>query len=138
MYYAIAYAAVLLPFCVLDGGWLTIMGSLVYRPTLGNILLPHLNAPPAIAFYLAYPVGILVFATLPALKGGSISPALIYGALFGALAYATYDLTNFSTLRNWSLLITIIDIAWGATASATAAVVGYYATRTITPWLGVV
>jgi uncharacterized membrane protein len=137
MFYAIAYASILVPFCLLDGVWLTIMGKLLYRPTLGDILLPSLNAPPAIVFYLAYPIGILVFAVLPALKAGSVSPALIYAALFGALAYATYDLTNFATLRNWTMLISVLDIAWGALASAVAAAAAYYATRAITGWLGI-
>ncbi len=102
MLYAIAYVTILVPFVIVDAIWLTVMGSRLYRPTLGDILLPTLNAPPAVVFYLIYPIGILVFATLPALKAGSVSPALLYGALFGAMAYATYDLTNFATLRNWT------------------------------------
>lgn len=137
MLYAVLYAAIIVPFYLLDGIWLSVMGKLVYRPALGDILLPGLNAPPAVAFYLMYPLGILVFAALPALKTNSISPALIYGALFGALAYATYDLTNYATLRNWTLLITVLDIAWGATATATAAAVAYYSIKVVAPWLGV-
>ncbi len=132
MLYAVAYAAILLPFCLLDAVWLTVMGKALYKPTLGDILLPTVNLPPAIAFYLIYPIGIMVFAVLPALKAGSITPALTYGALFGALAYATYDLTNFATLRNWTLQITLLDIAWGAFASAVAAAASYYAAR----WMG--
>lgn len=129
MLYAIAYAAIIVPFCLLDGIWLSVTGKLLYRPTLGDILLPNLNLPPAVAFYLIYPIGILVFASLPALKAGSVMPALIYGALFGALAYATYDLTNFATVRNWTLQITLLDIAWGAFVSAVAAAVSYYVAR---------
>lgn len=129
MLYVIAYAAIIVPFCLLDGIWLSVTGKLLYRPTLGDILLPSLNLPPAVAFYLIYPIGILVFASLPALKAGSVMPALIYGALFGALAYATYDLTNFATVRNWTLQITLLDIAWGAFASAVAAAVSYYVAR---------
>jgi uncharacterized membrane protein len=137
MLYPLAYVTILVPFCLLDGIWLTVMGKLLYRPTLGSILLPSVNLPPAVAFYLIYPIGILIFATLPALKASSVSPAIIYGALFGALAYATYDLTNYATLRNWTLLISVLDIAWGAFASAAAASVAYYATRAIGPWIGV-
>jgi uncharacterized membrane protein len=133
MLYAVTYAAIIVPFCLLDGVWLTVMGKLLYKPTLGDILLPTVNLPPAIAFYLMYPIGILVFAVMPALKTGSVTPALIYAALFGALAYATYDLTNFATVRNWTLQITLLDIAWGAFASAVAAAVSYYAAR----WVGV-
>ncbi len=129
MLYVVVYAAILVPFCLFDAIWLTVMGKLLYKPTLGDILLPSVNLPAAIAFYLIYPIGILIFASLPALKAESVMPALIYGALFGALAYATYDLTNFATLRNWTLQITLIDIAWGAFASAVAAAMSYYAGR---------
>ncbi len=132
MLYAVVYAGILLPFCLLDAVWLSVMGKLLYKPTLADILLPTVNLPPAIVFYLMFPIGIMVFAVMPALKVGSVTPALIYGALFGALAYATYDLTNFATLRNWTLQISILDIAWGAFASAVAATVSYYAAR----WMG--
>lgn len=137
MLYAIAYVTILVPFVIVDAIWLTVMGSRLYRPTLGDILLPDLNAPPAVVFYLIYPIGILVFATLPALKAGSVSPALMYGALFGAMAYATYDLTNFATLRNWTTLISVVDIAWGAIVTAIAAVAAYYLTRLIGGWMGI-
>ena len=134
---AIAYLAILLPFCLLDAVWLSLMGPKLYRPTLGDILLTNVNVPAAVSFYLIYPVGILVFATLPALKAGSVAPALIYAALFGALAYATYDLTNQATLRNWSLQLTLADMAWGAVASGLAGAASYYATRTVGGWLGI-
>lgn len=133
MLYAIAYAAILVPFCLLDAVWLTVMGKALYKPTLGDILLQNVNLPPAIAFYLIYPVGILMFGVLPGLKAGSVTPAILYAALFGALAYATYDLTNYATLRNWTLQITLLDVAWGAFASGVAATVSYYVVR----WSGV-
>lgn len=136
MHHVIAYAAILLPFGLLDAVWLSIMGRLLYRPTLGDILLPGVNIAPAIAFYLIYPIGILVFATLPALKAGSVTPAIIYGTLFGALAYATYDLTNHATLRNWTLQLTLVDMAWGAFASGAAAAAAFYLTRTVNAWIG--
>ena len=80
MMYAVTYLAILLPFGMLDAVWLSLMGPRLYRPTLGDILLTNVNLPAAIAFYLIYPIGILVFATLPALKAGSVGPALMYGA----------------------------------------------------------
>jgi uncharacterized membrane protein len=131
MSYVTTYFAILVPFCLLDGVWLTVMGRLLYRPTLGDILLPSVNLAPAVVFYLAYPIGILVFAAVPALKQGSVTPALVYAALFGTLAYATYDLTNYATLRNWTLQISVLDVAWGAFASAAAAAVAFYATKAI-------
>ena len=137
MSYAIAYFAILLPFGLLDAVWLSFMGPRLYRPTLGDILLTNVNVAPAIAFYLIYPIGILVFATLPALKAGSVAPAFLYAALFGALAYATYDLTNHATLRNWTLQLTLADMAWGTIASGLAGAASYYATRTIGSWLNI-
>lgn len=134
--YAVTYLAILLPFGMLDAVWLSLMGPRLYRPTLGDILLTNLNLPAAIAFYLIYPIGILVFATLPALKAGSVGPALMYGALFGLLAYATYDLTNQATLRNWTLQLTLADMAWGAVASGLAGAASFYITRTVGGWLG--
>ena len=129
MLYAISYAAILVPFCMLDAVWLTVMGKLLYKPTLGDILLPGVNLPPAIAFYLIFPIGILVFGVLPGLKAGSVVHAVVYAALFGALSYATYDLTNYATLRNWTLTITLLDVAWGAFASGAAAAAADYAAR---------
>lgn len=137
MIYAVAYLSILLPFGLLDAVWLSLMGPRLYKPTLGDILLTNLNVPAAVAFYLIYPIGILVFAVLPALKAGSVAPALLYAALFGALAYATYDLTNQATLRNWTLQLTLADIAWGAIASGAAGAASYYVTRTVGGWLNI-
>ena len=137
MMYAIAYLAILLPFGALDAVWLSLMGPRLYKPTLGDILLTNVNVTAVIAFYLIYPIGILVFATLPALKAGSVMPAFVYAALFGALAYATYDLTNQATLRNWTLQLTLIDVTWGAVATGLAGAVSYYVTRAIGGWLGI-
>jgi uncharacterized membrane protein len=129
MTYVVAYLAVLIVFGTIDAVWLTTMGPLLYRPALGDILAPALRVAPAIAFYLLYPVGIVVFAVLPGLRAQSPLAAAALALLFGALAYATYDLTNYATLRNWTLQITVIDIGYGALASGIAATVGYFAVR---------
>lgn len=134
MFYLAAYLAVLVPFGVLDAFWLSLMGPRLYRPTLGDILLPGVLITPAVVFYLLYPIGILVFAVLPALKSGSVSTALIYGALFGFLAYATYDLTNHATLRNWTVQLTLADMAWGTIASGLAATAAFYLGRMAANW----
>lgn len=138
MMYAIAYFAILLPFGLLDAVWLGLMGPRLYRPTLGDILQANVNVAPAVFFYLIYPIGLLVFAVLPALKSGSATSALIHGVLFGALAYATYDLTNHATLRNWTLQLTLADMAWGAFASGVAAATAFYLTRMVSGWFGAV
>ena len=131
MVYLIAYIAALVPFGVVDAIWLSLMGPALYKPTLGDILLPDLRVGPAIAFYLIFPIGLVVFAVLPGLKSGSVVTALALGMLFGALAYATYDLTNFATLRNWTLQITLLDIAYGAIASGLAAVASVLVLRAL-------
>jgi uncharacterized membrane protein len=129
MTYVVAYLAVLIVFGTIDAVWLSTMGPLLYRPALGDILAQNLRVAPAIAFYLLYPVGIVVFAVLPGLRAQSPLAAAALALLFGALAYATYDLTNYATLRNWTLPITVVDIGYGALASGIAATVGYFAVR---------
>jgi len=110
----IAYGIALVLFVATDVVWLTTTGASLYRTTLGDILLPSLRIEPALAFYLLFPLGIVAFAVAPALKSGSLGQAAFQGALFGFIAYATYDLTNYATLRNWTLKITLIDLAYGA------------------------
>ena len=123
------YVAALIVFIVIDGIWLSVMGKLLYRPILGDILLANLRIAPAIVFYATFPVGIVTFAVVPALKSGSIGGAAALGLLFGALAYGTYDLTNYATLRNWNLQLTVLDISYGALATAAAAAVATLALR---------
>lgn len=129
MTYIVAYIASLVVFGVLDAIWLMTMTSRLYRPALGEILLGDLRIAPAIVFYFLYPVGLVVFAAMPALRSGSAGMALAYGALFGLLAYATYDLTNYATLRNWTLQITLIDLAYGTVVAALTSLAAYHAAR---------
>ncbi len=131
MPYALSYIAALMLYAAADVTWLSLTGVALYRRQLGEVLLPGFNIPPAIAFYLIYPVGLVTFAIMPALKGGSITQALLYGALLGAIAYATYDLTNYATLRNWTVQITVIDVCWGAFASAVVAALAYLITNAL-------
>jgi uncharacterized membrane protein len=132
MTYLVPYVAVLVIFGIIDAAWLNSMGKLLYRPALTDILLEDLRITPAILFYLAYPIGIVVFAVMPGLREGSLLVAFTYALLFGALAYGTYDLTNYATLRHWTLKITVVDICYGALASAVAAAVAVFVTRAFT------
>jgi len=129
MTYFIAYISVLVVFGIIDAGWLSTMGNILYRPTLGDILLQNLRLGPAIAFYAVYPIGVVAFAVLPSLRSGSLATAFFSALLFGALAYATYDLTNYATLRNWTLQISVLDIGYGAVASGVAATVATLVAR---------
>jgi uncharacterized membrane protein len=131
MTYIIAYVVVLVVFGAIDAAWLSVMGPIVYRPALGDILVENLRVFPAIAFYAMFPIGVVVFAVLPSLRAQSPMNGASLAALFGALAYATYDLTNYATLRNWNLQITIYDVVYGAFASGVAATAAYFAVRAI-------
>ena len=102
----------------------------IYRPALGNVLAATVNLPPTIVFSLIYPVGLMIFAISPGLKSGSVAMAAIYGALFGFFTYATHDVSNLATLRNWTLQVAIINIAWGTLLGAmTVAVASYVAIK---------
>ena len=98
------------------------------RPRLGALLADQPNFAAAAAFYLLYVAGIVYFAVLPSVAGGNWMSAALAGALLGLFAYATYDLTNMATLREWPIAITIVDIAWGMLVTAAAAVAGYLVT----------
>lgn len=120
---ASGYVCAFVVFSGVDLVWLTLMGNRFYRPILGDILLPEANLKAAAAFYLLYPIGLTIFAVAPALKTGEVKSAAVMGALFGLFAYATYDLTNQATVRNWSLTLTLVDVAWGTLLSGFAAVI---------------
>lgn len=122
--YAVAYIATLVVFLAADMLWLGTMVDRIYRPALGDILSASVNFPPALVFYLVYPIGLVIFAVMPGLRSGSVATAAMYGALFGFFTYATYDLSNYATLRNWTLQVTMVDIAWGTLLGAIAAAAG--------------
>jgi uncharacterized membrane protein len=137
MLLVIAYLSTLLIFVGIDMVWLTWVGGPVYRSLLGDILLPTVRMAPAFVFYLIYPVGLVLYAVQPNLTSGSLLAAAIAGALFGFFTYATYDLTNFATLRNWPLTVTLMDIGWGMVLGAVAAAAATLVTGTLASWLGV-
>jgi uncharacterized membrane protein len=132
MTYLCAYLSTLVVFVVCDMAWLTTMASRLYRPTLGDIMLADAKLPPAVAFYLIYPIGLVIFAVLPAIKSGSVAQAAISGALLGFLSYMTYDLTNQATLRNWTLQLTLFDVGWGTLLGAISATAAYLITTRLT------
>ena len=123
----VGYIGALVAFVAADMVWLGIMVGRVYRPTLANIMAANVNLPAAAVFYLILPIGLTIFAVAPAVKSGSLGSALVHGALFGFFSYATYDLTNQATLRDWTTQLTLIDVAWGTTLGAIAATAGFFA-----------
>ena len=119
---------------VFDGIWLTLVARNFYRDNIGHLLGDATNWAPAIAFYVIYTLGAWFFATQPGVDDGSVLTAAMRGAAFGFVAYATYDLTNHATLRNWPTLVTIVDMAWGT--FLTAAVAGLATWVTLTFFAG--
>jgi uncharacterized membrane protein len=111
---AILYLITLAVFFLIDMIWLGAVAKGFYSRRLGTLMRPKIVWPAAILFYLLFIVGLLVFVVRPALAGGEPFQALPFGALFGLIAYATYDLTNLATMKDWPLVITIVDLAWGA------------------------
>jgi len=125
--YLFAYLAAAVAMLGLDSIWLTLTADTLYRPILGDLMLDRFRLGPAIAFYALYLCGALIFAVRPALAARRWTTALLFGALFGFFAYATYDLTNQATLKNWSSAISAADMAWGAILTGLTASVGYLA-----------
>ncbi|WP_095010996.1 DUF2177 family protein [Tsuneonella mangrovi] len=126
MKWIVAYATCFLIFGMIDAMWLSWSGPNLYRPVLGSILADEFRLAPAALFYLAYVAAVVWFAVQAGMSRG-IGHAAINGAILGAIAYGTYDLTNQATMKVWATSVTIIDIAWGSFATALSA--------TITTWV---
>jgi len=115
---AITYVLTLVVFAIIDTVWLGTMADRIYRPLIGSMLADNFRLVPAVVFYCMYAAALTVFAVIPGLNAGDWKKALVWGALFGLFAYATYDLTNLATLKSWSTKLVVIDIAWGVVVSA--------------------
>jgi uncharacterized membrane protein len=129
MNFVTTYFSIAVTFIAIDMVWLKTMADRLYKPVLGDLLRPEPNLIAAILFYILYPVGLLGFAVMPAHEEASALRAFTSGMMFGCFTYATYDLTNQATLRNWSTTLTIADICWGSVLAGVSAWVGYLATH---------
>lgn len=106
--------------------WLSLMNSHFYKIKLAGLMADKINWLPAILFYLLFVVGLILLVVLPALDRGSWLRATMLGGLFGMVAYSTYDLSNAATLKNWPVILSIVDILWGTTFSALIATISYF------------
>ncbi len=120
------YAIALPVFFAIDVIWLGLIAKNFYKNQIGFLMKPDINWTAAIIFYLLFIVGLVLFVIAPAVEKGSWTYALLFGALFGLITYATYDLTNLATLKDWPLLVTIVDLAWGATLGALVSVITFF------------
>lgn len=119
--YLTLYALTLPVFFVVDMIWLGVIARKFYRQQLGYLLAPKVNWTAAIIFYLIFIAGIIFFAVVPGMKRESLLHTVMLGAIFGFITYATYDLTNLATIKDWPLMVTVVDMCWGAVLSATVA-----------------
>lgn len=129
----VLYIIATVTFFAIDLVWLGFIARKFYFDQLGNLARSpnDINWAAAILFYLIFIVGILIFAVYPAINSNSIQKALILGALFGFIAYATYDLTNLATLKDWPIKLVVVDMIWGAILSASVASITFYISRHI-------
>ncbi len=126
------YGLMAVTFFAIDLLWLGIVARPFYQSQLGPMLRPDVRWGPAILFYLLFIAGILVFAVLPGVERGSLGRAVVLGAFFGFVAYATYDLTSLALVKGFTDLVAVVDMTWGTVLTATVAAAGYAAAR----WVG--
>jgi uncharacterized membrane protein len=126
-YYLKLYLITLLAFFAIDMIWLGVVARTFYRKHIGFLLTPSPNWTAAIIFYLLFIVGILVFVVVPGLKDGSLRSTMLRAALFGLITYATYDLTNLATVKDWPVIVTVVDLIWGTVLSMAVSFAGFMA-----------
>jgi uncharacterized membrane protein len=112
-------------FFVIDMAWLVLIAKNFYQKQIGFLMRPDINWFAAIIFYLLFIAGLVTFVISPAVEKHSWLHALLFGAFFGLVTYATYDLTNLATTKDWPLLVTIVDLIWGTVLAASISVITY-------------
>lgn len=118
-------------FLGIDIIWLGFIGKNIYQQYLGYLITNKVNWLAAFIFYILFIIGLLIFVINPAIAEKSLNKAIFYGGLYGLVTYATYDLTNLATIKNWPLLITIIDLFWGAFLSTLVSVITFLIVKKI-------
>jgi uncharacterized membrane protein len=122
--YVAAYAGTAIVMVVLDMLWLGVIAKPMYQQGIGHLMAESPRVGVVVPFYLLYALGVVIFAVSPQHPNSTWAITLAMGALFGFFAYATYDLTNLATLRDWPLHLSLIDITWGTVVSAASAAGG--------------
>jgi len=127
--FLIAYGACLFTFLVIDAIWLGLIAKKFYAEQLGDLMRPDVLFVPAGIFYLLYSAGMVLLAVRPEQAGISLANVALYGAVVGFIAYGTYDVTNLATLKDWPIVMSVVDLVWGSSLSALVAVAGAVAAR---------
>lgn len=131
--YVIAYVATLLAFLLIDGIWLGLVAKNFYAAQLGDMMRKPVLIAPAAVFYLIYAAGIVVLVLRPNMPELSLGAVAVTGALLGFLAYGTYDITNMATLKNWPMLMSVVDLLWGTILTSVVSVIGAFTVRLLVP-----
>ncbi|MCF7926186.1 MAG: DUF2177 family protein [Candidatus Izimaplasma sp.] len=113
-------------FLLIDAIWLGLIAPKFYKSQIGHLMADKPNFIAALIFYLIFVVGVVYFVVNPAIEAESLQKAIIGGLLFGFITYATYDLTNLATLKDWPIFVTVVDLAWGSFLSTTMSVLTYF------------
>lgn len=124
-----AWAGTALFLLAIDALWLGVVARGFYARQLGDLMLDQPRLGIAAIFYVMYSAVIVVLASAPAFRSGSLQDALMLGAVLGFAAYGTYDITNLSTLKNWPLMMSVVDMVWGTLLTTAAAAVGFWMLR---------
>jgi uncharacterized membrane protein len=125
------YLIALPVFFAIDMIWLGFIAKSFYAQQIGFFMKPDINWTAAVLFYLLFIVGLVFFVISPAMEKGSWVFAFFSGALFGLITYATYDLTNLATLKDWPLLVTAVDLVWGAVLAASVSIITYFIAKRV-------
>jgi uncharacterized membrane protein len=132
MKFLIHYSICLLSMLLMDALWLGSMMNILYKKNIGHLMSSSPSWPAAILFYLLYACGTTILVLMPAIQASKPNyTVFLSGALLGLVAYGTYDLTNQATLHNWPIIVTIVDMIWGACMTGTASLVTYYLTKSV-------
>lgn len=122
----ITFIISLITFVLLDIIWLGVISKNLYSSEIGHLMSERLNYLAVIAFYLVFITGLVILAIMPGLKETELKRTIINAAVLGFVSYATYDLTNYATLKDWPLRVVLIDISWGTFISTITSIVGFY------------
>jgi uncharacterized membrane protein len=123
--YILTFIISLVVFFLIDMVWLGWVAKDFYAKQLKGKLKSPPNWTVAIGFYMLFMVGLNYFVVIPALLEGSLVKAAVSGFLFGLMTYATYDLTNYATLKNWPRKIVVVDMVWGSVLAMTVSIITY-------------
>lgn len=129
--YIICYGATLLTLLVIDGIWLGFVAKGFYQSQIGHLMAERVNFIAAGLFYVIYPAGVVYFAGVAGLESGDWRDTAMRAAMFGFVAYSTYDLSNWATLKDWPAQFALVDILWGAAVTTVSATVGMIAAKAV-------